>query len=68
MEDTRRRRQRVCFCNPPYPQTYVVIRLAPIIPHHDATLLIRKIIGKKEDGGLELLVHCDPNPDVSLYR
>jgi len=43
-----------------FPRTYLVIRLAPNIRPSAVTWLVRKITGKKQDGGAELLVRCEP--------
>ena len=43
-----------------FPRTYLVIRLAPNIQPAAVTWLVQKITGKKQDGGAELLVRCEP--------
>ncbi|CAL8113453.1 unnamed protein product [Orchesella dallaii] len=43
-----------------FPQTQIVLRLNPYIQPAAASWLVRKITGKKQDGGAELLVRCEP--------
>ncbi len=44
----------------PFPSTFLVIRLAPNIQPAAVTWFVKKITGKKQDGGAELLVRCEP--------
>jgi hypothetical protein len=54
-----------------FPRTFLVIRLAPNIQPAAVTWFVKKITGKKQDGGAELLVRCEPfggrQREVSLY-
>lgn len=43
-----------------FPPTYLVLRLSPNIQPAAVSWLVRKITGKKGEGGAELLVRCEP--------
>lgn len=43
-----------------FPQTQIVLRLNPYIQPAAVSWLVKKITGKKQDGGAELLVRCEP--------
>jgi hypothetical protein len=43
-----------------FPPTYLIIRLSPNITPAAVSWLVRKITGKKQEGGAELLIRCEP--------
>ena len=43
-----------------FPPTYMVLRLSPNIQPAAVSWLAKKITGKKQDGGSELLLRCEP--------
>ena len=54
-----------------FPHTQIVLRLNPFIQPAAVSWLVKKITGKKQDGGAELLVRCEPyggrRKEVSQY-
>lgn len=46
--------------NSSFPQSQIVIRLNPYIQPAAVSWLVKKITGKKQEGGAELLVRCEP--------
>jgi hypothetical protein len=48
------------FASASFPSTFLVLRLSPNIQPAAVSWLVKKITGKKQDGGAELLVRCEP--------
>jgi len=48
------------FASSTFPPTYLVLKLIPNIQPAAVTWLVKKITGKKQDGGAELLLRCEP--------